>query len=122
MCPSLSFAAALQEPIFEIEMDTILLKEVLAEMDKGEYFDLDWVTDDVKRNKGGEWVSAKDVMKTEFVTKAEQRLISRATPRPEVTKNPNHYENSTRNIVFKNGQVRTVAIRLMRRFNGKKIL
>ena len=77
---------------------------------------------DERRKTGGEWLKANGVHKTEFVTKAEQRKMNKVQPRQEVMKNPNHYDNATRNIVFKNSEVRTIAIRLMRRFNGKTIL
>ena len=90
-------------------------------MDSADSFDLAFVTDDENRKTGGEWITVKGVHKTEFVTKAEQAKMNKAQPRMEVLRNPNHYDNSTRNIVLKNGEVRTVAIRLMRRYNGKTI-
>jgi hypothetical protein len=101
---------------------TITLKEVLAFMDTGEEFDMAFVTDDENRGTGGEWIEVKNVHKTEYVTKVELAKMNRAQPQMEVLRNPNHYPNSTRNIVFRSGEVRTIAIRLIRRFNGKTVM
>lgn len=37
-------------------------------------------------------------------------------------KNPNHFENATRNIIKQNGQIRTMPIFLIIKFNGKKVI
>lgn len=100
-------------------VETITLKEVLDWMDTGAPFSIAFVTSDDKRKLGGEWIEIKQASKYVPFTRAEQERLDKAQPRVRTFKNPNHYENSTRNIELKNKDIRKVHIRLIRRFNGK---
>lgn len=43
--------------------------------------------------------------------------------RPKVRRNPNHFENKTRNIkVLPQGDIKTINIRFIIEFNGKKVI
>lgn len=88
-------------------------------MDTGAPFSLAFVTSDDKRKTGGEWLEVKNACKYQPFTRAEQERLDKAQPKKTLFKNPNHYENSTRNIELKNNEIRKVHIRLIRRFNGK---
>lgn len=102
-------------------VETITLKEVLAFMDTGAPFSIAFVTYDEKRKTGGEWIEVKRAEKYVPFTRAEQERLDKAQPKVGIFKNPHHYENSTRNIQIPNGEIRKVAIRLIRRFNGKVV-
>lgn len=100
-------------------VETITLREVLDWMDTGAPFSLAFVTSDDKRKSGGEWITVKNACKYQAFTREEQERLDKAQPKAGILKNPNHYENSTRNIELKNNEIRKVHIRLIRRFNGK---
>jgi hypothetical protein len=100
-----------------------MLKQVLDYMDTGAPIQsLAFVTTDLKRKTGGEWIEFKECRKHEFMTSREKARLAKAQPRSELMRDPNHYDNSTRNILQKNGEIRKVHIRLLRRFNGKTIM
>lgn len=102
---------------------TIPLKDVLESMDAGNDFSMAWVTSDDKRDTGGEWIEVKQARKHDWTTPQEARRLERAQPKDlRVKRNPHHYENSTRNIIMPNGEIRKVAIRLIRRFNGMVVM
>jgi hypothetical protein len=100
-----------------VVQETITLKQVLEVMDTGDAFSIAFVTDDIERKTGGEWIEVREVRKFEYLTKKEQAKLDKVQPKAGIQKNPNHYENSTRNIIFTNGEIRTIAIRLIRRFD-----
>ena len=102
--------------------EVIGLKDMLDCMDKGEDFSIAFVTSDKNRGTGGEWIEVKQCRKTEYVTKEEQKLLKKAQPKVELFRNPHHYDNSTRNLQLPNGEIRKVAIRLIRRFNGMTVM
>jgi hypothetical protein len=105
-----------------VQRETITLKEVLAFMDTGAPFAIAFVTADKKRKKGGEWIEVDNCSKHEFVTSREKARMEKAQPTTEWSRNPNHFQNSTRNLMLQNSLIRKVHIRLLRRFNGKTIL
>ena len=86
-------------------------------MDTGAPFSMAFVTDDENRGTGGEWIEVKNVFKHEYVTKAERKKLAKAQPQQLLKKDPHHYEHSTRNIAFENGEIRKINIRLIRRFD-----
>ena len=54
---------------------------------------------------------------------AEQNSLENAQPASAfVSRNPKHFENSTRNIKLPNGSIRKIHIRLVRVFNNKKVI
>jgi len=93
-------------------------------MDTGAPIDsLVFVTKDEKRDRGGEWIEINNCHCREFITGAEKKKLAKAQPKSNLVKrDPRHYENSTRNVVLQNGELRKFHIRLLRRFNGKVIL
>jgi hypothetical protein len=102
--------------------DTITLKEVLQRMDSGERFSIAFVTADKHKNKGGEWIEITQCWKGFERTEQQRKKSAKTQPKTVIMKNPNHFENSTRNICLPNGEMRKVHIRLIRRFNNKVII
>lgn len=99
---------------------TITLQKALQYMDTGNPFSIAFVTADKKKHKGGEWVEINEAVKHEFLTRHELNLQKQFAPATEmVHKNPNHYQNSTRNLrIIKNAELRKTHIRLITMFNG----
>lgn len=92
-------------------------------MDTGAPFSIGFVTDDEKRDTGGEWIKMEEARKHEFMNAAEKEKLAKAQPVNRTPlRNPNHYPHSTRNLILPNGEIRKVAIRLIRRFNGKVVM
>lgn len=93
-------------------------------MDYGDPFDITFVTCDQKKGTGGELITITGGRKTEWLSRSEYKKQQALQPssRLKLKKDPRHYENSTRNITLSNGDVRKVHLRLIRRFNGKKVL
>lgn len=97
--------------------ETITLKAVLDHLDSGAPCSLAIVTDDQNRGTGGEWIEIPEARKHNWLSKKEKAQLAKAQPKSEIIKDPNHYENATRNIILPNGEVRKIAIRLIRRFS-----
>jgi len=102
---------------------TITLAEVIDKMDAGDVFSIRFVTCDHKKDSGGELVDIYKAVKNGSVKK-EHRVQSSLQPVSRLLlKDPNHFENSTRNIkILNNGEIRKLHIRLIRRFNGRVVL
>jgi hypothetical protein len=99
------------------------LTEVIAFMDKGEPFDISFVTADTKRGTGGEMKTLTKAVKSGMQKK--EAYTQEALPTPEnKRKNPSHFENSTRNIhvLGKPKDITKVHLRLITRFNGKRVV
>lgn len=103
-------------------METTTLKEVLYWMDGGEPFSLMAITWDEKKKTGGEELFIKQAWKHNPVKPEDRKAIAQAQPKTLLRKNPNHFNNSTRNLRLPNGEIRKVHIRLIRQFNGKTVL
>ena len=70
------------------------------------------------------WDKAKMVMKEEN-PHVDSVLSLRQKPRQRTVlrRNPNHYQNKTRNIkVLPQGEIKTINIRCILEFNGKKVI
>jgi len=103
--------------------DTISLKDAIAYLDSGQPFSLSVITYDKKRKKGGEWLEIKSAVKHMFLSSEDQKKLSAVQPVSSgFYKDPHHYENSTRNIKFENGEIRKIHLRLIRLFNNKTVL
>jgi hypothetical protein len=102
--------------------DKITFKEALAIIDSGQYFDIRFITCDLQKGTGGEQYDLQRVCKYKNHSHAQQKALASAQPVTKNKKNPNHYENSTRNLKLENGQMVKVHIRLIRRINGKTVL
>jgi hypothetical protein len=99
---------------------TITLQAALKIIDSGKSFGpIAFVTADKKKNSGGEWIEISSAAKHEFLTRREMDKIAKAAPASNMMhKNPNHYQNSTRNLRLPNGEIRKVHIRLITQFNN----
>ena len=87
-------------------------------------FQVRFVTANRTSKEGGEIIELKDACKCPVRAKNGQEIYpERKNPQaPEkITKNPNHWENSTRNIRLPNGQKRKLHIRLIIEFNHMKV-
>lgn len=122
MCPFIVLSHAPLLLHFRSVNGTITLKEVLDWIDSLATFDIAFVTCDLKRKTGGEHIEIKNARKHCYINSSEKAKLEKAQPRSAHSKNPNHYDNSTRNIRLENNEIRKVHIRLIRRFNQKTVL
>jgi hypothetical protein len=97
-------------------MEIISVKDMLNTMmmrgEDGEFipFDITWVTCDEKLGIGGDKITLKEAI---FVGGPSKRRSKR---------NPNHFENYTRNIRALNGdRIITIHALLVTRFNGFRV-
>lgn len=104
--------------------DSITLKEVIDQIDSGALIgSICFVTSDKKRDTGGEWIEIRDARKHTFLNKNEQAKLDKVQPITSgVAKDPQHYQNSTRNLKLKNGEIRKIHLRLIRKFNTKTVI
>lgn len=65
---------------------------------------------------------AKLVMKEENPHTHTIDSLRRAPKKPVERRNPNHFENKTRNIKLPNGTIKKINIRFIISFNGKKVI
>lgn len=97
-----------------------MLGEVLRSLDSGAVVSLGFRTWDFRRNRGGEYVNVPEARIYNHQTFEERKQARNAV---RYNRNPNHYDNSTRNIVIlPNGEIRKLHIRLIHQFNGKIVL
>ena len=104
----------------------IRLGEVLKQMDyldeknQPVKFQMKFVTANRDKNTGGEIIEIKDACKC--IGKKAGKVIFDKRPAPDInSKNPNHWVNSTRNVLLPNGLIRKIHIRLIIEFNGQKV-
>lgn len=113
--------------------DTIFLNEVLEMMrtpnqeGRAVKFDISYRTFNKNSKTGGKLKyheDAKLVMKEKPSDKAEiYALMKKPSEKKEVSrKNPNHFQNKTRNIRLENGDIRKIHIKYIVTFNGKKVI
>ena len=101
--------------------------EIMDSMDgqgKPVRFQLKFVTANRSEKTGGEIIELKDACKCSVRTKKGKEIFATKKNLPAVeriTKGPNHWVNSTRNILLPNGQKRKLHIRLIIEFNNKKV-
>ena len=101
--------------------------EIMESMDchgKPVRFQLKFVTANRLENTGGEIIELKDACKCSVRTTKGKEIFAVKKNFPvddRVTKDPNHWVNSTRNILLPNGQKRKLHIRLIIEFNNKKV-
>ncbi len=87
-------------------------------------FQLKFVTANRSEKTGGEIIELKDACKCSVRTKKGKEIFAVKKNLPadnRITKDPNHWVNSTRNILLPNGQKRKLHIRLIIEFNNKKV-
>lgn len=113
-------------------METIIMKDMLDEMGTGLPFSISFVSYDKQRKKGGELKKYKEVvLNAPPKDKTKNQEISRQTierkERAGVSRNPHHFENSTRSFRIcvngcKTATVKKFHIFLITEFNGKKLI
>ncbi len=87
-------------------------------------FSLKFITANRRLNQGGEIIELKDARKCSVKTKQGKEIFPEKKNFPvndKVSKAPNHWINSTRNILLPNGQKRKLHIRLILEFNNMKV-
>lgn len=106
------------------DVETITLKQVLEFMDAGQPFSISFVTADKRKNTGGEWIDIEKAYKSGYVDPEARKQTNKLQPASDmINRAPNHYQNSTRNIMIAaNSDVRKVHLRLIRKFNGKTVV
>lgn len=105
------------------EKEFIELKDVIAIMDSGQVFDITFVSADVKRGTGGEMKTRTNMVKSGTVKTVSNDEID-AEYKMKKKVNPNHFQNSTRNIhpTTNPRELTKIHLRLITRFNGKRVL
>ncbi|WP_438946674.1 hypothetical protein [Sediminibacterium sp.] len=105
-------------------METITLEKVLETMDAGKRFSIGIRTYDHRKEKGGEYIFIEEAVKHNYKLPSERNAMAKSEERnSSILRNPNHYDNSTRNIkVMANGNLIKIHIRLIVEFNGCKVL
>ena len=99
------------------------LMDLLDDDGKPVKFHVKFVTADRMRRTGGEIIEIhsgrKCVGNRNGKTVFDTRL--KADENPSISRQPNHWMNSTRNIILPNGGIRKVHIRLIIEFNNQKV-
>ena len=91
-------------------------------MDEGKIFSIAFVTYNEQKRTGGEWIELNNCVKHNHLTPSELKSKANA-PREKVFRNPNHYQNVTRNIKrMDTGDLIKIHLRLVCKFNGKTVL
>jgi len=108
----------------------IRLWDALEQMDRFDAeekpvrFQLKFVTADRQHGTGGEIIEIRDARKCSGKGKNGEPIFQKPraiVEKEKVSKNPNHWVNSTRNFLLSNGQIRKVHIRLIIEFNNQKV-
>ena len=101
--------------------ETITLKQMIEEMDKGTIFSIAFRTCNLQKHTGGEYIFFDKCVKHNHQTPSQlKKRKDSGQVKQEVFRNPNHFENFTRNIKrLSSGALIKVHVRLIRRFNGK---
>ena len=101
----------------------ITLKELLAWMDSGEQFSILFITYTRKTKEGGRRIFVKEAIKSNYISHEERKEQERLYGKKKLKRNPNHFKNSTRNItVVPSGNIITIHIRLIRKFNNRTVI
>ena len=103
---------------------TLFLSDVLTEMKKVDArknpvpFSLKIRSFNLQNKTGGKLISYEDAVLLRPPAKKGAVRLADETP----FKNPNHWENRTRNIKLKNGEIKKIHIIFIEEFNGKKVI
>ena len=103
--------------------DVLEIMDSIDGLGKPIRFQLKFITANRSEKTGGEIIELKDACKCSVKTKKGKEIFAtKNLPAIErITKDPNHWVNSTRNILLPNGQKRKLHIRLIIEFNNKKV-
>jgi len=104
--------------------DVLEIMDSFDGQEKPVRFQLKFVTANRSEKTGGEIIELKDACKCSVRTIKGKEIFATKKLFPvddRITKDPNHWVNSTRNILLPNGQKRKLHIRLIIEFNNKKV-
>lgn len=102
----------------------ITLKEALRIYESGDLFSIAFITANKRTRQGGQWRRYENCTRSKTV-RAKESPVPAGASRAEVAymvKNPNCFQNSTRNIKLPGGEIKQAHIRLIRQFNGRTVL
>lgn len=100
---------------------TITFSEVLDIMDSGREFSAGVRTYSTTTGEGGEWLSLPRCVKSGM--RQNDKIAVAMASGERFRKNPNHWPNSTRNLVeLPEANIVKVHLRLIRKFNGKTVI
>jgi len=107
----------------------IQLKDLLEQMNQldennmPKSFQIKFVTADRGKKTGGEIIEIPSAKRCVGYRNGKLVFDSRESSSPTTRKrrDPNHWANSTRNLLLPNKQIRTIHIRLIIEFNNQKV-
>ncbi len=94
---------------------------MLDHLDSGQPCNLVVIAANRQANTGGDEMVFKAAKKYIQKPKVHELLQPKESSGKE-SKNPNHFYNSTRNILLPNSEIKTIHIRLIIEFNGKQVM
>lgn len=110
---------------------TIFLKDVLRQIELKDQdgfavpFDIEVREFSAQNKTGGKYKtynSARLLISKPKSKTVQKNLLAKLLSPLHAQKNPNHHENQTRNIELANGEIKTVNIRFIIKFNGKYVV
>ena len=104
--------------------DVLEIMDSVDAQEKPVRFQVKYVTANRLEKTGGEIIELQEACKCSVRTKKGKEIFAAKKNFPadeRITKDPNHWVNSTRNILLPNGQKRKLHIRLIIEFNNKKV-
>lgn len=85
-------------------------------------FDIAYRTFNKQTKKGGKMMRLKGVKLLPEANKSENNISVESIFDNRPSKNPNHFQNRTRNIELPNNSIKTVRIDFITEINGKQVL
>ncbi len=85
-------------------------------------FDISFRSLNRQSKTGGKLYEYKQVIKYVKVKSKNPNYLAIAQSSTKRKRNPNHFENRTRNVQLQNGDIRTIHIRLIISINGQKVI
>jgi hypothetical protein len=95
------------------------LSECLEVIHSGQDFSVKFRTFNRMNKSGGRLIEIHSV---KLLTKKEVKEKALVNKDSLVKKNPNHYDNRTRNLLLPNNEIRKVNILFITEFNGEKVI
>jgi hypothetical protein len=108
--------------------ETISLKDGLAIIDRVDKegnaipFDISFRSLNRNSKSGGKLYEYKGARKLRRSKSDAPNLLAVAQSKTRIKRNPNHFQNRTRNLELQNKDIRKIHIRLIISINGKKVV
>lgn len=101
----------------------VTLSTVLDYMESGKEFSIGYVAADVTRNQYGDIIRIQHCrLLRKPGSKSTKAVSKKLAANNHNSRNPNHGEHFTRNLVLANGEIRKCYIRTIFSFNGIKLV